>query len=139
MTLKAGDGSSGARRPKVLVADDDEGIRRLFEMVLVQEGYDAAVACDGVQAREVLRTCSFDLVITDLVMPNSEGIETIQAIRASHPSMKIIAVSGAFGGSFLRVAARLGANATLMKPVSPDQLLQAVRDVLADEINSHRG
>ena len=70
-------------------------------------------------------------MITDLVMPESEGIETIQAIRKSHADVKIIAVSGAFGGGYLAVAAMLGADATLTKPVSPEQLLEAVRQALA--------
>ena len=117
--------------PKVLVVDDELSIRGLFARVLQGGGYEVAVACDGLEARKALESGSFDLMITDLVMPESEGIETIQAIRKSHADVKIIAVSGAFGGGYLAVAAMLGADATLTKPVSPEQLLEAVRQALA--------
>lgn len=70
-------------------------------------------------------------MITDLVMPESEGIETIHAIRSEQPSLKIIATSGAFEGRFLRAAALLGACATLLKPIGRDQLLSTVRRILS--------
>jgi|GEM_PF-508833 len=115
---------------KVLVVDDEESIRKLFAEILSGGGYEVDVAADGGQAQKILEAGSYDLVITDLVMPNREGIETIRAIRQSYPGVKIIAVSGAFVGSFLKTAAMLGADATLMKPVSPDQLIEAVRKTL---------
>jgi DNA-binding response OmpR family regulator len=122
----------GTRRGalRVLVVDDDPAIRELLAEILKDGGYEVAVACDGLEAEEALKSGHFDLVITDLVMPNAEGLETIQGIRGSYPGLKVIALSGAFGGSFLRVAAMLGANATLQKPVGPDELLDAVRKVL---------
>jgi DNA-binding response OmpR family regulator len=112
------------------VVDDDPAIRELLAEVLKDGGYDVAVAGDGLPGKEALKPGHFDLVITDLVMPNAEGLETILKIRGSYPGLKVIALSGAFGGSFLSVAALLGADATLHKPVSPDQLLDAVRKVL---------
>jgi CheY-like chemotaxis protein len=115
---------------KVLVVDDEESIRGLFQKILEDAGYEVTLAIDGSQALDLLRDSAFDVVITDLVMPNREGIETIQAIRRQHPGMKIIAVSGAFGGSFLGSAKLLGAEATLVKPVGPGQLLGALRRVL---------
>ena len=109
----------GEARPaaKVLVVDDDPSVRGLFTTILRGGGYDVTVACDGEEAQKILPSRSFDLVITDLVMPNREGIETIRAIRKSHPGVRIIAVSGAYGGRFLGIAAMLGAEATLVKPV----------------------
>jgi len=115
---------------KVLVVDDEEDIRNLFAEILTDCGYEVHVTADGVEAQKVLQAGSYDLVITDLVMPNREGIETIQEIRRSYPRLKIIAVSGAFGGRFLEAAAMLGAAATLLKPVSPNQLIEAVRRTL---------
>lgn len=115
---------------KVLVVDDEEEIRSFFAKVLEDGGYRVVTAGDGVQAQEKLEKDSFDLVITDLVMPKAEGIETIRAIRQTRPGLKLIAVSGAFGGSFLKFAAKLGADATLEKPVSPDRLLETVRHLL---------
>jgi CheY-like chemotaxis protein len=88
------------------------------------------VARDGGEALKKIRERRFDLMLTDLVMPEREGLETIRTLRKERPDLKIVAVSGAFGGTFLDVAQLLGADATLLKPVSPDQLLAAVREAL---------
>ncbi len=93
-------------------------------------GYTVALAGDGVQALKMVRAQQFGLVLTDLVMPEKEGIEIIQSMRKEQPHLKIIAVSGAFGGGFLKMAKLLGANSTLAKPVAPEQLISAVQDVL---------
>jgi len=69
-------------------------------------------------------------VITDLIMPEQEGIETIQTIRRDVPGTGIIAISGAFGGMFLKTAQFMGADAVLMKPVSAELLLTKVAEVL---------
>ena len=122
-------GSSGARAT-ILVVDDDEGVRKLLEHLLTGAGYEIVAAANGREAVEVVRGRSIDLVITDLVMPEVEGIETIQALRSERPEVKIIAVSGAFGGKFLRAAVKLGASATLLKPIERDKLLSTVRAVL---------
>jgi len=68
-------------------------------------------------------------VITDLVMPNVEGLETIRAIRQRQSGLRVIAVSGAFG-DYLRIAEMLGADKILRKPVAPEHLVQAVQDLL---------
>lgn len=115
---------------KILVVDDEEAVRKLFRLILVGEGFEVTLAADGAIAMRAAKTQVFDVVITDLVMPEREGIETIQALRDNHPEVKIIAISGAFGGSFLTVAQRMGANATLLKPVSPAQLVATVRSLL---------
>jgi CheY-like chemotaxis protein len=114
---------------KILVVDDEECIRDFFHEVLVSEGYDVQLVENGKRALELMKDCEVDVVITDLVMPEREGIETIRAIREQYPQTKVIAVSGAFGGWFLTLAAKLGADATLAKPVQPDQLLKTVRKV----------
>lgn len=116
----------------ILVVDDEDSIRVLFRELLTAAGYDVTVASDGRQACEMLRQgMNPDLVITDLVMPNQEGIETIRAIRQQFPSVRIIAISGAFGGKFLRMAKLLGADATLTKPIPPDRLCSTVAELLA--------
>lgn len=114
----------------VLVVDDEEGIRDLFRLTLAAAGYKVVEAKDGREAMARLREEPFDLLITDLVMPEREGIEMIETLRKQRPDLKIVAVSGAFGGMFLKVAKALGANATLAKPVSPDALLATVRNML---------
>jgi len=119
----------GSSRPasRVLVVDDDDGVRDLFQGVLEGAGYEVLSAGNGEQAMAIVQSHALDVVVTDLVMPVREGIETIRAIRKGYPALKIIAVSGAFSGSFLEAAQILGASAALMKPVTPEQLLAAVR------------
>jgi DNA-binding NarL/FixJ family response regulator len=85
---------------------------------------------EGKQALREVRTRHVDLVITDLVMPGQEGIETIQALHRDVPSVGIIALSGAFGGQFLKTAQMLGAHAVLHKPVDAELLLAKVAEVL---------
>ena len=87
-------------------------------------------AADGKQALRQALAGRVDLVITDLVMPEQEGIETIQALRRNAPGVGIIAISGAFEGEFLGVAELLGADAALIKPVSAEFLLARVAEVL---------
>ena len=115
----------------ILVVDDDDGIRNLFQDVLETAGYSVRLASDGEQALRILRT-AFDvaLVITDLVMPNKEGIETIRELRKNHPAVKIIAMSGSFA-SELDALRYLGADVVLPKPVMPETLELAVAQALA--------
>ena len=115
---------------RVLVVDDEKQVRSLFQKVLADAGYKVQIAKDGNQGLKMARAQRFDLVVVDLVMPEREGIEIIQILRKQQRDLKIIAVSGAFGGGFLKVAELLGANATLAKPVDPDQLITEVRDLL---------
>jgi len=115
----------------VLVADDDASVRSLFRLVLSGAGYEVVDAANGREAAQIIHSRKVDLLITDLVMPEQEGIETILALRRSNVALKIVAVSGAFEGRYLNAAASLGADATLLKPVSPADLLSTVSRVLA--------
>lgn len=115
----------------ILVVDDYREIRELVAAFLRASGYNVLVAANGIDAMEILGGCDADLVITDLVMPEREGLETIREILRKRPSQKIIAMSGAFGGQYLHVAQLLGVRATLAKPIGPDQLLKTVRETLA--------
>jgi PAS domain S-box-containing protein len=115
---------------RILVVDDERGVRTFLQKALADAGYTVLVAEDGGQALKMVRAQRFDLVVTDLVMPEKEGIEIIRSMHKELPDLKIIAMSGAFGGGFLEVAKRLGANSTLAKPVAPEQLIAAVRGVL---------
>ena len=117
-------------RGRVLIADDDEAVRTLFASILSGVGYEVAQARDGEQALKMIGQQKFDVLVTDLVMPNQEGLETIRAIRKGKSALKIIAVTGAFSGGFLKVAELFGADATLMKPVSPEELLAAIEKSL---------
>jgi PAS domain S-box-containing protein len=115
---------------RILVADDEAGVRRFLRTVLENGGYSVIEAENGKQALEEVRAGEVDLVITDLVMPEQEGIETIPILRREFPAMGIIAVSGAFGGQFLKPARMLGADAVLSKPVGAGLLLTTVQEVL---------
>ena len=119
-----------AAAARILVADDEAGVRGFLRIALERGGYEVIEAEDGKQAFELARGGKVDLVITDLVMPEQEGIETILALRKDVPGVGIIAMSGAFEGDFLAVARKLGAQAALRKPVNADVLLREVAEVL---------
>ena len=89
---------------KVLAVDDDEAVLALLLNVLQDAGYEVSTAQDGAEALRMAQSQPLDLVLTDLVMPNRDGIEVIQTIRKQQPNLRIIAISGAFGGNMLRVA-----------------------------------
>lgn len=116
------------RTTTILIIDDDIAVRGWIAEVLLEAGYAVRVASDGSAAGPELRATPIDVLITDIVMPGQEGIETIQSIRSEFPQVKIIAMSGA-NTTYLRLAALLGANATLAKPFSADQLLQTIRQL----------
>jgi CheY-like chemotaxis protein len=129
------------RAMRVLVADDEAGVRAYLREVLESDRYEVTEAADGKQAMRRALAEQVDLVITDLVMPGQEGIETIQALRREAPDIRIIATSGAFSGRFLGMAKMLGADAALSKPFSPEALLAKVTEVMASRpcANAERG
>jgi PAS domain S-box-containing protein len=115
---------------RILVVDDEAGVRSFLRKALEDGGYEVIEAADGRQALQQAAEGHVDLVVTDLVMPEQEGIETIQALRKDGPGIRIIAMSGAFGGQFLKAAQVLGADAVLAKPVNAELLLAKVAEVL---------
>jgi len=115
---------------RIVVADDEAAVRSFFRDVLEQAGYEVREVTNGEQALHYVRSNQVQLVITDLIMPEQEGIETIRALRREFPDIRIIAVSGAFGGQYLSAAKALGADAVLSKPVGPEVLLAAVETAL---------
>ena len=115
---------------RILVADDEPGVRGFLRAALEQGGYQVTEAANGKQALQEALAGHTDLVITDIVMPEQEGIETIRALRRDVPGVGIIAISGAFGGQFLKAAHLLGADAVLSKPVNAEVLLAKVAEVL---------
>lgn len=114
---------------RILVVDDEVGIRTLVRNMLVRDGHEVTTARDGVEALQVVDREAIDLVITDLIMPEKEGVETITELRRRFPAIKIIAMSGGgMGGAadYLRMARALGAGQTLSKPFTRDALLNLV-------------
>ena len=118
------------RPARIVVADDEAGVRSFLRLVLESAGYQVMEAPNGKLALQEARAGRVDLVITDLVMPEQEGIETIRVLRRDVPGVGIIAISGALGPQFLEVARMLGAQAVLSKPVSAELLLVKVAEVL---------
>ncbi|HLZ67862.1 MAG TPA: response regulator [Aliidongia sp.] len=119
---------------RILVIDDDPTIRALVAGLLEQSGHSAVQARDGRAGVALFSKEDFDLVVTDIVMPEQEGIETIGAIRRLNRTMPILAISGSatIGGSgdYLRAAAALGATATLQKPLAPDRFIEMIDRLL---------
>jgi DNA-binding NtrC family response regulator len=119
---------------RLLIIDDDDALRSLQRNVLEQAGHDVAEVNDGRKALDLLRTRGAELVISDLIMPDQDGIETIGAIREAWPEIKIIAMSG--GGRLdpaerLTDAELLGADASLRKPFGMDELRELVARLVA--------
>lgn len=122
---------------RVLLVEDDAQVRLMLRMTLERAGYEIEEACDGKQAVRSHRRSPADLIITDIVMPEQEGIETIMQIRQSSPAVPIIAISG--GGhetpeKYLKLARSLGATRTFAKPVDREEMLCAVENLLAKTV-----
>jgi len=119
---------------KVLIIDDDTLARATMASILEGAGYHVMTAEDGKRGLLRMRKEEPDVIITDLVMPEKEGIETIREILADRPQAKIIAVSGGgrrSGVEFLRLARALGACEVLAKPFDPDDLVGCVSRCIA--------
>jgi DNA-binding response OmpR family regulator len=118
---------------KVLVIDDDPGFRRMIRMILMRMRHEVAEAADGDEGLTLFQRDRPDLVISDIVMPNKEGIQTILEIRALAPETRIIAMSGggvSLGTGYLGAALKLGANLILPKPFRPAELSAMVEQLL---------
>ncbi len=122
--------SDTPRQIRILVVDDDPSVRAVIRAMLESVGFSVQVAVNGRDAMSMLGSAAYDLIMTDLVMPEQEGIATIKQIRQSHPDLKVIAMSGAFGGDYLRIAGYLGAHGTLAKPLKLETLLSTIHNVL---------
>ena len=120
----------------ILVVDDEPALRRVLSGQLRDAGHEVTAAAGGAEALKLSCKGPYDLVITDLIMPDKEGLETIMALRRQIPATKIIAMSGGgrnSGKDYLAIARLLGAQRTLAKPFTQAELLVAVADVLAKE------
>jgi DNA-binding NtrC family response regulator len=114
---------------KILVIDDDVIVRETIIQILEDRGYEVISAEDGKRGVASFISEKPDLVITDIIMPEKEGIQTITEIRRERPDAKVIAISG--GGrigntDFLKIAQKLGASDVIAKPFDPDDFLNRV-------------
>src|SRR5262245_32764425 len=117
----------------VLVIEDSDNFRGLLRRALARSGYTVEEAPNGVVAMKLFAEKGIDLVITDLNMPDQDGIETIQRIRERNEEIPIIAISGSIEVS-LEDAMLLGANMRLAKPFTIDDMLAAVRVMLSEDL-----
>ena len=118
---------------RILVIDDDIQMREMLRQVLERAKYEVEDAADGKIGTNIHRQQPVDMVITDLIMPEKEGIETIRELRRDFPQLKIIAISG--GGriganGYLNVAKTIGADATFSKPFELKELIETVKKLL---------
>jgi CheY-like chemotaxis protein len=113
----------------VLLVEDSTGLRELMSIGLRANGYEVGQAPDGRRALTMQREKPFEVVVTDLFMPEMDGIETIQTLRQEFPDIAIVAISGVptkTGADFLEVAHELGADQVLRKPFTIPELIAAV-------------
>jgi len=118
---------------RICLIEDDEPLRTVLARFLEQSGYEVVQAEHGRQALQAMELTPADLVITDMIMPEMDGVETIVALRREYPKAKIIAMSG--GGlrsadQYLQLAQMLGAQKTFSKPIMPQELLRAISSLI---------
>lgn len=114
----------------ILIIDDDPQMRRFLIRVLEGAGHTVHEANNGGEGLALFRRVHPLLVITDLVMPDTEGLETIRELRGEAPTTPIVAISGGSLPVYLRAATAFGATAALAKPFVADELLSTVTDLL---------
>ena len=120
--------------PKVLIIDDDDMFRNMLVEMLSLEGYDISEASDGNTGLSVFTENTPDLVITDILMPEKEGMQTIREIRQIAPNVKIIALSGGgthpTGLDYLQMALDLGADRSFPKPFKTSEFIEAIAQMI---------
>lgn len=119
---------------RVLVVDDNPDMRSFVKIVLERAGFEAQVAADGQRALDLQRERPADVLITDIFMPEPDGLELIQHFKSRFPGIKILAISGggkAASADYLYVAAEIGAEAVLRKPFATETLIRTVRELAA--------
>ena len=123
----------------ILVIDDNEDVRTLIQLALQAEGFDVSVASNGHDGMSLLRKRFANVVVTDILMPEQDGIETITELRRDFPDVKIIAISGALsatGFDYLRVPVQLGAARILRKPFDIQELVGAIHELVSTKDES---
>ncbi len=122
--------------PRILVVEDDTQIRSMLVETLTLEGYEACSAANGVEALSMYRERSIDLVITDILMPEKEGLSLIKELHALNPKVKVLAISGGAPRLSpecnLELARMFGAVKTFAKPLDIDAMLRAIQEELKE-------
>jgi two-component system, chemotaxis family, chemotaxis protein CheY len=125
---------------RVLVIDDDELLVKIVVHALSRRGHEVAFALDGDAGVREFESNHFDAIVCDIVMPEKEGVETIQHVRRARPDIGIVAVSGGLGGragiDVLDFVEKLGADITIRKPFQMSALCDAVDQAIATRANA---
>ena len=120
---------------RILLIDDDEQVRAFLSRVLKEAGYDVVEASNGRAALDMFSQTPPELVLTDILMPEADGLEVIAWIVDKHPTTRIVAMTGGRGeNNFLRSAEIVGAHRILAKPFGPDRLLRVVQEEVQPEM-----
>lgn len=120
----------------ILVADDEENIRVLLHTLLTREGHTVTTAGSATEAKAVLKAQTFDLIITDILMPDGDGLDLITSAKRTSPAARIMAISG--GGRYmqsndcLRMARGLGAKVVMLKPFTAAELRAGVEQAMGE-------
>lgn len=112
----------------ILLVDDDDALRALIRKVLVQAGYQVIELADGTEVIETISRKSPDLLMTDILMPNQEGMETIELVQEKYPQMPIIVISTS--ELYLEISKELGVNGAMLKPLNFARLISMVEENL---------
>ncbi|MDP2887248.1 MAG: response regulator [Ignavibacteria bacterium] len=117
---------------KILVVDDEANVCQSIKKVLSRKGYDVSQALTVEDAVNLIKDMSFDLVITDLMIPGTSGLELLQIIRDHYPELEVIMITGYASIESAVKATKLGASAYLPKPFTPDELTKVTESTLAN-------
>lgn len=118
---------------RILIIDDDDGVREVLRLMLESGGYEVEDASDGYEGVKRFREKEPDLVITDIVMAGMDGVETIMELRLISPDVKIIAISGGdhvAPGYYLNMVKNFDTVHEMQKPIGREELLRAVSSLL---------
>lgn len=115
---------------KILIIDDIEFTRNTIGKMLTRNGYEIIEAANGKEGIKMVEEHTPDLVLTDILMPEMEGLETIQTLKRNQPQLPIIAITGSTDSPFLQIAMKFGAAQGLNKPFKQAELLEAIHKVL---------
>lgn len=119
---------------QILVVEDESLVRDLLRSKFLEEGYSVLEAPDGRVALRLLRENPVDLVITDILMPETDGIELLVAIRETWPKVPVIVFSAPTNQLYLQVARRLGADEVVEKPLNLERLAGQVKRLLGSAV-----
>lgn len=122
-------------RKKILLVDDEAAIRKMIRVILGKDLYEIVEAANGLDAQVLLEKQKFDLIITDVIMPDCDGLELIMAVRRKLPDIKVIVISGGGrvrAGYYLDLAVKLGAAHVLEKPFDTATLRRSVQGLLGE-------